>query len=291
MNVSKEVLGNMISNLDINMYSHIIIYQNKERGTYFIRFISQEENIQEIKKEIENQGLCGMLSINEIYNYSLTSSKEVKPKQQKLNVSERVQKAISYATEMHQFQYRHDGSAYINHPLRVANYVRKYKTSSNLEDLYIAAILHDIIEDTEGTYYDIIKLFGPQVASIVLELTNDENLKHEVGKTKYLEIKMKNMSSWALVIKLCDRLDNITDVISSTEIFRNKYVKETIEIINYILENRNLTQTHLNIIEAIIERINFLINTYKYYEYDLLVASTSENIKKRRKTPFSHNKN
>ena len=211
-------------------------------------------------------------------------------KETPLNKSERVWNAISYATKMHQFQYRHDGSDYINHPLRVANLVKKFKISSNIEDLYISAILHDIIEDTEGTYYDIIKMFGPQVASIVLELTNNEDLKKEVGKTKYLELKMKSMSSWALVIKLCDRLDNITDVISSGETFRNKYIRETIEIINYIIENRNLTKTHLNIIEAIIERINFLIDTYKYYEYDDLVANTSDNIKRRRKIPFSCNK-
>ncbi|MBQ2872843.1 MAG: bifunctional (p)ppGpp synthetase/guanosine-3',5'-bis(diphosphate) 3'-pyrophosphohydrolase [Bacilli bacterium] len=286
--ISKKELEEIGKKIDVSKYSHIIIYQNETNGTYFIKFILPTENVDSIKKSIENNGICGMFAIKELYDCPLLESKE--QEEIKLNTSERVWDAISYATKMHQFQYRHDGSNYINHPLRVANLVKKFKISSNIEDLYIAAILHDIIEDTEGTYYDIIKKYGPQVASIVLELTNNDDLKKEVGKTKYLELKMKNMSSWALVIKLCDRLDNITDVISSTETFRNKYVRETIEIINYILENRNLTQTHLNIIEAILERINFLINTYKYYEYNALVVNTRQNVKRKRKTPSSCNK-
>ena len=210
--------------------------------------------------------------------------------EKRLNKKKKVKEALIYATEMHQFQYRHDGSDYINHPIRVASLVCKFKTSSNIEDLYISALLHDIIEDTEGTYYEIVKKFGPQVASIVLELTNNDDMKEEIGKTKYLEMKMKSMTKWALVIKLCDRLDNTCDLMSSTEDFRNKYIKETIEIINYVLDNRNLSQTHMNIIFKIINRLNFISTTCKYNEYYDSIDKTEDKAKKLtlKKTTYSN---
>ena len=278
--ISKNELEKIIQNNSIRKYSHILVCLNKETGTYFLRFVLPEENLETIKKSIENQGIYGMLSLNEQYEYKTSNKNIVPEKSLKLNISKKIQKAISYASIMHQNQYRHDGSAYINHPLRVANYVKKFKQSANIEDLYVSAILHDVIEDTEATYYDIIKLFGPQVAGIVYELTNDEDLKYEVGKTKYLEIKMKNMSSWALVIKLCDRLDNVTDLMSSTEKFRNKYIAETIEIINYLIDNRKLSHTHLKIIDAIIDRIIFTINTCMYEEYQTEINRTIKKVKR-----------
>ena len=267
INIEKE-LKETINVERINEYSHIIIWINRLKETYSIRLVSKTENVDLIKKEYEK---CIILPVNELYTQT---------SEEKFNTSVRVQNAISYATKMHQNQYRHDGSAYISHPLRVANYVRKYKNSNNIEDLYIAAILHDVIEDSEATYCDIVKLFGIQVASLVLELTNDEDLLKELGKTKYLKIKMKNMSSWALVIKLCDRLDNTCDLMSSNEKFRNKYVKETIDIINYILENRSLSKTHINIISKIIDRLYFVSNTCKYEEYYESINSTESKVKR-----------
>ena len=175
-------------------------------------------------------------------------------------------KALEFATIMHNGQYRHDGTPYINHPIRVANYVMEFKKSKQLDTLITSAYLHDTIEDTSATYYDIVDNFGPQVASIVLELTNDEDLKNEIGKARYLEIKMKNMSSWALVIKLCDRLDNIMDMRNSNEGFIKRYIYETTEIIDYLVRNRVLSLTHINIIKRILD---CLIHLDKYNREEL----------------------
>ena len=165
--------------------------------------------------------------------------------------------ALDYATRMHKGQYRRGGDEYITHPIRVANYVFQFKKSSNIETLLISAYLHDTIEDTEATFYDIAQTFGPQVASIVSELTTDIDMKNEIGKTKYLSIKMKNMSSWALVVKLCDRLDNISDLETSPEEFKKRYSKETFEIIEYLLNNRKLSKTHMNIIKCIMDKLSW----------------------------------
>ena len=164
-----------------------------------------------------------------------------------------VEEALKFATRMHEGQYRTNGEPYISHPIRVAHNVEKYKNSKDLNILKMAAYLHDTIEDTNATYEDLATLFGSTVASIVLELTTDKDMKAEIGKTRYLEIKMKNMSSWA--IKLCDRLDNISDLSICSEEFRKRYTEETIAIIEYVLQNRNLSKTHIHIIKDIVHEL------------------------------------
>lgn len=186
--------------------------------------------------------------------------------------NKKVKETLEYATIMHKGQTRFDGSDYINHPIRVANYVSKFKKSKELDTLVICAFLHDTLEDTSTTYYDLINKFGIQVASIVLELTTDEDLKNEIGKEKYLKYKMKNMSSWALVIKLCDRLDNITDCKNANKEFRNKYKKETEVIIDYLISNRKLSKTHLTIIKEILKQLSLIndLENNKTKTYELI---------------------
>lgn len=278
--IDKKTLAEMLKKTDVSVYSHIIICLNQETGICFLKFVLPTENIESVKNNLQNKGIYGMLSIDKSYDCVLSEQKETQSENTKLNNNQRIKSALEYAIRMHQNQYRHDGSEYINHPIRVANYVRKFKDSNNIEDLYISALLHDVIEDTEATYYDIVRLFGPQIASIVLELTNDDDLKKEIGKTKYLEIKMKNMSSWALVIKLCDRLDNVSDLMASNEPFRNKYLSETMEIINFVLEKRELSKTHIKIIKCIIERVNFVAKTCGYKEFNDEIEKTTAKIRK-----------
>lgn len=170
-------------------------------------------------------------------------------------MEDKIKKAKEYSTKMHKGQYRNDGEEYIVHPTRVAEYVKKFKESNELDTLIEAAYLHDTIEDTDATYYNIVHEFGPAVASIVLELTTDEDMKKELGKKRYLQIKLKNMSSWALVIKLCDRLDNITDMKNCSQEFIDRYKSETTEIINYLKDNRELSNTHKKIIQEIEKKL------------------------------------
>lgn len=265
--ISKLDINTIFKDVDLSKYSHLMTCLNSQEGTCFLKFISNEESLDEVINNIKKQGIFGILSVKEIKDYQL-DTKETST----INISEdeltkeinqlndnKLKKALKYAKKMHKGQYRKDGTEYINHPIRVANYVSQFKKSSNLENLIISAYLHDTLEDTEATYYGLVQEFGPQVASIVLELTTDSDLKKEVGKTKYLAIKLKNMSSWALVIKLCDRLDNISDLMNSDKSFRNRYMEETIEILEYLLNNRILSKTHLNIIKSIVERL-ILIN-------------------------------
>jgi (p)ppGpp synthase/HD superfamily hydrolase len=74
-------------------------------------------------------------------------------------------------------------------------------------------------------------------------------MKAGVGdKAKYMSYKLKHMTSWALVIKLCDRLDNLKDTRGMSDTWKLKYVKETEYILTYLLFHRQLTKTHTWII-------------------------------------------
>jgi len=170
--------------------------------------------------------------------------------------------ALAYATQQHQGQTRSDGSPYIAHPTRVAQSVERLKKSKNIEALIQAAYLHDTIEDSNTTHKDLKKMFGGLVASLVQELTSNKDEVKRQGKTEYLSKKMAGMSSYALVIKLADRLDNVQDIATAKSAsWRRKYKNETIKILNYIEKNRVLSGTHQRIIGLIRDKLNEVPDT------------------------------
>jgi (p)ppGpp synthase/HD superfamily hydrolase len=171
-------------------------------------------------------------------------------------------KALEFAREKHKGQMRKNNTPveYITHPINVANLVKKYANNAeNIDDLVSSAYLHDTLEDTNTTYEELICNFGNLISNLVKELTNNDVLKKEIGKTKYLSMKMKSMSEDALIIKLCDRLDNVSSLYDTNKAFIDKYLRETISILNYIINNRNLNTIHLNIINDINKEVNNII--------------------------------
>src|SRR6266478_3838883 len=92
-------------------------------------------------------------------------------------------KSISFAADKHRFQKRKDADAtpYINHPINVALTLSEIG-KENDDNLIIAAVLHDTIEDTKTTPEEIENLFGKKVLDIVLEVTDDKTLPKEERK-------------------------------------------------------------------------------------------------------------
>lgn len=154
--------------------------------------------------------------------------------------------AIQFANEKHAGQVRKgSGIPYISHPIAVSYLVAAYKSSRHLVALLVAAILHDCLEDTDATFEEIARRFGPMVASLVQELKNDDEEIARVGKLAYHTKKMLGMSSYALVIKLCDRLHNISD--NPTE----KMVADTLVLMQRLRKGRKLSKTHRAIADDI----------------------------------------
>jgi len=161
-----------------------------------------------------------------------------------------VLKAIKFASEKHKGQVRRStGLPYVTHPIIVMELVQKYKgTSKHIEELKCAALLHDTLEDTETTYHELEREFGPLVSSIVIELTNDEKQVKLMGKNEYLKDKMKRMSQYAFTLKLLDRLSNILDEPGEN------YVKKTIKLIQFLRnERKEITERQLRIMSDIEE--------------------------------------
>lgn len=176
--------------------------------------------------------------------------------------SQILETALAFAKKAHEGQKRSGGLPYIVHPIAVAKNVEKFKGGSkNLQALKDAAHLHDTIEDTDTTLDQIESLFGSLVASLVKELTSDPEGIKTHGKQVYLATKMEKMSSYGLVIKLADRLDNVQDIAHArTPAWRIKYKTETEYILAHLEANRYLSNTHKNIIKAIRDKINEVIH-------------------------------
>lgn len=252
--MSKEEIKRLLMNGNAKEYSHMIVFCDTFDYEDFIVYVKYDQDVEQVIKEKRKLG--NMIKVMGVYNYNIDlemqlneyRANHIEPKIKKENTNDKIEKALEFAKEAHLNQIRADGTPYINHPIKIAENVEKYVKSKEIDDLIICALLHDTLEDTNTTYYDIADNFGYLVASIVLELTNDNEIKNLLGKTRYLQIKMNNMTNWALNIKLCDRLNNVMDLESATDVFQEKYTIETIDIISYLLENRKLTQTQKDII-------------------------------------------
>jgi GTP diphosphokinase / guanosine-3',5'-bis(diphosphate) 3'-diphosphatase len=167
-------------------------------------------------------------------------------------------KAIRFATQAHGSQMRKfQNVPYITHPTAVAKLVELYG-GSTLER--VVALLHDTVEDTDVTIEQIVDEFGRKVSELVLELTIDKSdplYEGDAGKLQYLKLKMVDMSEPALFIKLTDRLDNVSDLkmVTNTK-FLSKYVKETIELVNYMLVNRTeISVRNLYLLQVILDTV------------------------------------
>lgn len=157
-------------------------------------------------------------------------------------------RALKFSNRKHHGQVRKgSGAAYVTHPIAVSYLVAAYKRSKHLEELISAALLHDALEDTDATFIEIARNFTPLVASLVLELSNDVEQIEKVGKLEYQKKKMLGMSSYGLIIKLADRLHNISDHPTA------KMVADTIVLLEFLKKNRKLSKTHKAIIVDIMK--------------------------------------
>jgi (p)ppGpp synthase/HD superfamily hydrolase len=171
--------------------------------------------------------------------------------------SKTLEKAIMFAVKAHKGQKRKgDGCPYIVHPAAVMTTLRRVKKTKNIYLLAAATILHDTVEDCGVKLKTIAKKFGYSVAALVQELTLDKKQYELVGKKEYLAQELINMSSYALCIKLCDRYDNVVDMRTMPEAFKENYRQETIYILSKLCgSKRDLTKTHKRIINLITEEL------------------------------------
>lgn len=173
-----------------------------------------------------------------------------------------LKKVLELAKQKHSGQFRSSGEPYIVHPIRVAKLVAKHKKSKNYKLLLSAALLHDTLEDTYTSVRELYDFFGKdsQVPSLIVELTTAKYVPKLIGKAEYLARKMEYMTSYALVIKLCDRLDNITDLDGVSPEKADRTLSDTRYIVDYLKQHRILTESH----QKLIAEIEKVLKQYGY---------------------------
>jgi guanosine-3',5'-bis(diphosphate) 3'-pyrophosphohydrolase len=123
-------------------------------------------------------------------------------------------KAAHFAAQKHSRQRRKnvDASPYINHPIEVAEHLSRVGCIDD-EEILIAALLHDTIEDTKTTQEEIIAEFGDRVASLVLECTDDKNLE-KLERKRLQVVNAGHKSPDAKMIKISDKTCNLRSILS-----------------------------------------------------------------------------
>ena len=124
---------------------------------------------------------------------------------------QRVRAAYEYAAKMHETQKRRDGSPYVTHCIATAEIIAEQGLN---EDSVVAALLHDVIEDTPATHDDVKRLFGSSVADIVegvTKLTRVQWTSHEEEQAENLRKMLMAMAKdiRVILIKIADRLHNM----------------------------------------------------------------------------------
>lgn len=136
-----------------------------------------------------------------------------------------------FAILAHGDQIRDDGTPYWMHLQRVADILIRNNISD--PEILATAWLHDVVEDTDVTFRDLVKIASDNTVELVAQLTN----KHPHGtsfsdKQSTLLDHAKSMSSSAKLVKLADRLDNIVSMRSTWDEKRqNRYINSTIELL------------------------------------------------------------
>lgn len=157
--------------------------------------------------------------------------KKMKINRKKTNVA-LIQKAYKFAEEHHRGQKRLSGEDYIIHPLNVAYILADLQ----LDDATIcAALLHDVVEDTDVTNEDIIKNFGKEIAEMVAGVT-------KLGKIQYVTIEEEQVENYrkmflamgkdirVILIKLADRLHNMRTLSNLKRDRQIANAKETMDL-------------------------------------------------------------
>ena len=188
---------------------------------------------------------------------------------------ELLKKAYNFASDGHLNQKRASGEPYITHPLQVALYLSDL--SMDLETI-IAAILHDLIEDTDITYKNIKKEFGTDVANIVDGVTKLDKIQYNTNEEAKAEAIRKMVIAMSkdirvLILKLADRLHNIQTINYLADYKQERIASETLYVYAPLAHRLGLQN-----IKHILEDISFsLLHKNQNLEIESLIQKSAPN--------------
>ncbi len=171
-----------------------------------------------------------------------------------------INRAFQYAYDGHNGQNRKSGEPYITHPLHVALYLCELNFD---KETIAAALLHDLIEDTDISYEDLKKEFGEEVADIVDGVTKLDKIKYSSNEEAKADAIRKMVIAMSkdirvLILKLADRLHNIQTIEYHQDWKQEKIANETLYVyaplahrlgfqsIKHVLEDKSFKILHAN---------------------------------------------
>ncbi len=174
-----------------------------------------------------------------------------------------VEKAFRVARKSHEGQSRKSGGPYLEHPVAVATILAELELDP---DTICAALLHDVIEDTEVTLADVREQFGDTVAEIIDGVTKLERFKFGSREEQQAENMRKMLIAMArdvrvILIKLADRLHNMETIEALSAARRREIAQETLDIYAPLAHRFGISQ-----IKWRLEDLSFEVLHPKRYE-------------------------
>ena len=203
----------------------------------------------------------------------------------------RIRESYEFAKQHHGEQRRKSGELYITHPLAVAQIVAEelHLDSESIE----AALLHDVIEDTDATYDDVAKLTSPTVADLVEGVSKLTRIQYATKEDEQMENLRKMLIAMSkdirvILIKISDRLHNMRTMEYQSPAKQKQKSLETMEIYAPIAHRLGmqrikweLEDLSLKYLDPVgFEEINSSLQL-KAREYDAFMRKTQEQIDKR----------
>ncbi len=203
---------------------------------------------------------------------------------EQIDIDSTIESAINFAIEAHSEQKRKSGEPYVIHPILVAAIVA---STSGDKTMAIAALLHDVAEDTVYTLEDIESRYGEDVAFLVKGLTKIEELQDSnvviTDSNKRLvksALSFKNMlltstkDSRVLIIKLCDRLHNMMTLDAQPSSSQKRISEETLVVYTPIAHKLGMSK-----IKRLLEDLSFkYIYQKEYKKIDAYITSHQQDL-------------
>ena len=201
-------------------------------------------------------------------------------------------RAYHYAEQAHEGQFRRSGDPYIIHPLAVANILAEMHMDAQS---LMAAMLHDVIEDTAVPKEALIEQFGETVSELVDGVSKLTHIKFESQEAKQASNFQKMAMAMArdirvILVKLADRLHNMRTLSAMPPDKKRRIARETLEIYAPIANRLGISNIRIELEELCFEakhpmRSNLIQKAVKAARGNRseLVEKISESVKKRLK--------
>src|SRR4030088_2983291 len=162
---------------------------------------------------------------------------------------ERVREAYEFGAEKHHGQKRVSGEPYITHPVAVADILADLRLDA---DTLVAAILHDVIEDTPTAKAEIASIFGQVVAELVDGVSKLDQIQFKNRQEAQAESFRKMLLAMVrdirvIMVKLADRMHNMRTLGVMPPVKRRRTARETLEIYAPIAERLGLYAVKLEL--------------------------------------------